>query len=46
MVVRLEIMVPLVGFNAELQDQVAIVHRVARQVLAKAGVKISYRVAP
>ena len=44
MVVRLEIMVPLVGFNAELQDQVAIVHRVARQVLAKAGVKISYRV--
>jgi pyruvate,orthophosphate dikinase len=39
-----EIMVPLVGFDAELQDQVAIVRRVADEVLGKAGVKIPYQV--
>ena len=39
-----EIMVPLVGFDAELQDQVAIVRRVAEEVLGRAGVKIPYQV--
>ncbi|MEC7560925.1 MAG: pyruvate, phosphate dikinase [Pseudomonadota bacterium] len=43
-VVRPEIMVPLVGFDAELKDQVAIVRKVADEVVGRSGVKISYKV--
>jgi pyruvate, orthophosphate dikinase len=39
-----EIMVPLVGFKAELADQVAIIHRVAAEVMEKKDVKIAYTV--
>jgi pyruvate,orthophosphate dikinase len=39
-----EIMIPLVGFKAELQDQLDIVHRVAQEVIQKRGVKINYLV--
>jgi len=39
-----EIMIPLVGFRAELQDQLDIVHRVAQEVIQKRGVKINYLV--
>ena len=39
-----EIMIPLVGFKAELQDQLEIVHRIAKEVMKKRGVKISYLV--
>jgi len=39
-----EIMIPLVGFKAELQDQLDIVHRVANEVIKKRGVKINYLV--
>ena len=39
-----EIMIPLVGFKAELKDQVDIVHRVAAEVMEKKGVKIPYTV--
>ena len=39
-----EIMIPLVGFKAELQDQLDIVHRVADEVIQKRGVKINYQV--
>jgi pyruvate,orthophosphate dikinase len=39
-----EIMIPLVGFKAELQDQLDIVHRVAQEVIHKRGVKIDYLV--
>ena len=35
-----EIMIPLVGFKAELGDQLAIVHRVAEEVMKKKNVKI------
>ena len=42
--VNAEIMVPLVGFVEELTDQTAIVRRVAREVLAAAGVDVSYQV--
>ncbi len=42
--VRPEIMVPLVGFKAELADQIAIVRRVADEVMDKAGVRIDYQV--
>ncbi|MEX0618681.1 MAG: pyruvate, phosphate dikinase [Pseudohongiellaceae bacterium] len=37
-----EIMIPLVGFRAELADQLRVVHRVAREVIKKHGVKINY----
>src|SRR5690606_26780748 len=37
-----EIMIPLVGFSAELADQLEIVHRVAREVMDKNGVEIEY----
>ena len=37
-------MVPLVGFRAELADQIAIVHRVAREVIDATGVDIDYSV--
>ena len=39
-----EIMIPLVGFKAELKHQVEIVHRVAKEVMAAKGVKIKYTV--
>jgi len=39
-----EIMIPLVGFSAELADQLEIVHRVAREVMDKNGIKIDYLV--
>jgi pyruvate,orthophosphate dikinase len=42
--VRPEIMIPLVGFRAELRDQVDIVRRVAKEVLDRAGVRIDYQV--
>tara|TARA_B110000858_G_scaffold197565_1_gene259673 strand:+ start:7172 stop:9919 length:2748 start_codon:yes stop_codon:yes gene_type:complete len=40
--VKPEIMIPLVGFRAELADQLAIVHRVAKEVMKKHKVRISY----
>ena len=39
-----EIMIPLVGFKAELADQLAIVHRVAKEVMDKNKIKIDYLV--
>jgi pyruvate,orthophosphate dikinase len=42
--VQPEIMIPLVGFKAELKDQVEIVHRVAAEVMAAKKVKIAYTV--
>ena len=42
--VRPEIMVPLVGFKAELMDQVEIIRRVADGVCAKAGIELEYQV--
>ena len=42
--VRPEIMIPLVGFKAELDDQAEIVRRVADEVMGKAGVKVKYQV--
>jgi len=40
--VKPEIMIPLVGFRAELADQLAIVHRVAKEVMKKHKVRINY----
>ncbi len=42
--VKPEIMIPLVGFQDELENQVAIVHRVAAEVQKAKGVKIDYLV--
>jgi pyruvate, orthophosphate dikinase len=42
--VKPEIMIPLVAFKKELDLQVEIVHRVARQVMAEKKVKFSYLV--
>jgi pyruvate,orthophosphate dikinase len=42
--VRPEIMIPLVGFRKELDNQVEIVHRVAEQVQKETGQKIKYLV--
>jgi pyruvate,orthophosphate dikinase len=42
--VRPEVMIPLVGFKKELDNQVAIVHRVAEQVQKETGQKIKYLV--
>jgi len=42
--VKPEIMIPLVGFQDELENQVAIVHRVAKEVQKAKGVKIDYLV--
>jgi pyruvate, orthophosphate dikinase len=42
--VRPEIMIPLVGFKKELDLQVEIVHRVAKEVMKETGVKIKYAV--
>ncbi len=39
-----EIMVPLVGFPGELENQVAIIHRVAKEVMEKKSVNIKYLV--
>ncbi|MEX1197772.1 MAG: pyruvate, phosphate dikinase [Pseudohongiellaceae bacterium] len=39
-----EIMIPLVGFKAELADQLAIVRRVADEVTAAKGISIPYMV--
>jgi pyruvate,orthophosphate dikinase len=39
-----EIMIPLVGFKKELDLQVAIVHEVAKQVMAEKKVKFAYSV--
>ena len=40
--VKPEIMIPLVGFKKELDLQVAIVHRVAKEVMKETGTKIKY----
>ena len=40
--VKPEIMIPLVGFREELADQLAIVHRVAKEVMKKHKVRINY----
>ncbi|MDA1245655.1 MAG: pyruvate, phosphate dikinase, partial [Proteobacteria bacterium] len=42
--IKAEIMIPLVGFRAELADQLNIVHRVAAEVMKKHKVKIDYLV--
>ena len=42
--VNAEIMIPLVGFRAELKDQLDIVHSVADQVMKKNKIKINYLV--
>ena len=42
--VKPEVMIPLVGFKKELDLQVEIVHRVAREVMAEQKVKIHYSV--
>ncbi|TFH74896.1 pyruvate, phosphate dikinase [Gammaproteobacteria bacterium LSUCC0112] len=42
--VQPEIMIPLVGFKAELADQLAIVRRMADEVMKKKGIKIKYLV--
>ncbi|MBK1878612.1 pyruvate, phosphate dikinase [Pelagicoccus mobilis] len=41
---RPEVMIPLVGFKKELDIQTAIVHRVAKEVEEKKGVKLTYSV--
>src|SRR6478609_9533835 len=42
--VKPEVMIPLVGFKKELDLQVEIVHRVAREVMAEHKVKLDYLV--
>lgn len=42
--VKPEVMIPLVGFKRELDLQVEIVHRVAKEVMAEKGVKFDYLV--
>ena len=42
--VRPEVMIPLVGFKKELDLQVEVVHRVAKEVQAEKKVKLSYMV--
>lgn len=42
--VKPEVMVPLVGFQKELELQVEIIHRVAKEVMEKKGVKFEYLV--
>ena len=42
--VKPEIMVPLVGFVAELDHQIEIVHRVASEVMKQTGQKVKYQV--
>ncbi len=42
--VKPEVMIPLVGFKKELDLQVEVVHRVAREVMAEKRVKLDYLV--
>jgi pyruvate,orthophosphate dikinase len=42
--VRVEVMVPLVGFESELEDQVGLIRRAAKEVMEKTGKKIDYAV--
>ncbi|MCS7034606.1 MAG: PEP-utilizing enzyme, partial [Phycisphaerae bacterium] len=42
--VKPEIMIPLVGFHQELEHQVQIVHRVAREIMEQTRQKIRYQV--
>jgi pyruvate,orthophosphate dikinase len=42
--VKPEIMIPLVGFKKELDLQVEVVHRVAKEVMAEQNVKLNYLV--
>jgi len=42
--VKPELMIPLVGFKKELDLQVEVVHRVAKQVMAEKKVKLNYMV--
>src|SRR6202012_3218967 len=42
--VKPEVMIPLVGFKKELDLQVEVVHRVAKQVMAEKKVKLDYLV--
>jgi pyruvate,orthophosphate dikinase len=42
--VKPEVMIPLVGFKRELDLQVEIVHRVAKEVMAEAKIKFDYLV--
>jgi pyruvate, orthophosphate dikinase len=42
--VKPEVMIPLVGFKKELELQVEIVHRVAKEVMAEKKVKFAYMV--
>ena len=42
--VKPEVMIPLVGFKAELVDQARIVRRVADEVAERSGVKLEYQV--
>jgi len=42
--VKPEVMIPLVGFKKELDLQVAVVHRVAQEVMKEKKVKLSYLV--
>lgn len=42
--VKPEVMIPLVGFKKELDLQVEIVHRVAKEVMKETGKKIAYSV--
>ncbi len=42
--VKPEVMIPLVGFARELELQVAVVHRVAKEVMAEKKVKFEYLV--
>jgi pyruvate,orthophosphate dikinase len=42
--VRPEVMIPLVGFKKELDLQVEVVHRVAKEVMAEKQVKLNYLV--
>ena len=41
---RLEVMVPLVGFPAELADQAAVVRRAAEAVMAETGERVRYQI--
>lgn len=43
-IVHPEIMIPLVGFKAELADQLAVVRRMAQQVIDDKGIDIPYMV--
>src|SRR5258707_12231707 len=43
-ILKPEIMIPLVGFKKELDLQVEVVHRVAKEVMAEKKVKLNYLV--